>query len=172
MPNAQIDPTKPLADTQREAFAVRCASGEAEFSAYKAVFGKGNKVQAFMLREEDGVDARIAFLQESRASRMLDEAAEQVSSIKYGKDEAMAEASAAFTLAMTLQDPRAAVAAVGLKAKLSGLLSDAAAPIRSLRDLPLGAVEALLREAQDRRLARLLASGETGDILDVTPQSH
>lgn len=168
MAGDQTDPTKPLHDTQREAFCVRVAAGEEPFAAYKVVFGKGTKPQAFALREEDEVDARIAFLQESRADEAMDEARKMVSLINYTKDEAMAEAEAARTLAMKLMDPRAAVAAIGIKAKLAGHLNDSGKPPTSLRELPLSSLEAIMKELKDRRMQRLmLAAGELGGTPDA-----
>jgi hypothetical protein len=163
MPNDQIDPTKPLHDQQEEAFAVKCAAGIDTFQAYKLIYQKGTKPVAFALREKDSVNARIAFLQEAYVDTMMAEAAKEVAITNYNKEQAMVEAHAALKMSMQLMDARAAVAAVGLKAKLAGLLNESERPIRSLRDLPVGVLQDILKEVRDRQLARLMAD-EAGDI--------
>lgn len=154
----QKDPTKPIHDAQEEAFCVAVAAGQDVHAAYKSVFGKAGKPQAFALRERDDLDARIAFLQEKRADQMMDEARRVVSLTHYTKEEAMAEAEAARNLAMNLMDPRAAVAAIGIKAKLAGHTNESAKPPASLRDLPLSSLEAIMGELKDRRMQRVMAA--------------
>lgn len=166
----QKDPIKPLTDAQEEAFCVAVASGQEVHGAYKSIFGKTGKPQAFSLRERDDIDARIAHLQEKRADQMMEEARAQVSLAHYTKETAMAEAEAARTLAMQLLDPRAAVAAIGVKAKLAGHMNETAKPPTSLRDLPLSSLEAIMGELRDRRMQRLMAAA--GSLSEGSPDAE
>lgn len=151
MPGDQNSPSQPLRDTQREAFAVACASGLRVEEAYSKTFGagRGNKPKAYAMREEPDVDARIAYLQQLRADAMLEEGRIVMSQSAYTRDQAMAEAEAARNLGMIVANPNAVVAAVALKAKLAGLTNENERPRKSLKDFSLAELESLAEEMQD-----------------------
>lgn len=108
-----------LANAKYEHFAQLVAKGETPPKAYVAVgySDKGAAQSANRLLRVAEVCARVAEIRAAVNERMIEKTA-------YDLGAAMIEAEEARALAVEVRNPAAAVAAVGLKAKLNGLLID------------------------------------------------
>lgn len=123
---------------KREKFAQNIAKGMAQADAYRAAFDcskskdKSIHEAASRLAADVKVSARVAELR-----------APVVARVRYELEDAMAECDAAIALAMKKENPSAYVAAVQLKARLTGLMvedrKNMRRPLEDLSDAQLDA---------------------------------
>ena len=150
---------------KQEAFCLGVVQGLTLTDAYRAAYDcDGSKPEtvnssAGKLAARPTIAARIAAMRGGVVAAVAKKVA-------YGQKEAMDEAQAALELAVDLGQSSAAVAAIKLRADLSGLLADKtpekAGALTSLD------VEGLLK-LQDEIKAKLLREAEALEIAGITP---
>lgn len=134
-----------LRNTKHEHFAHLVAKGESAQKAYvlAGYSEQGAAQSAARLLRDAKICSRVAELQKSVNERVVEKMA-------YDLAAAMIEAEDALNLAKTVNNPGAAVAAITLRAKLSGLLIER----KEVRTGPLDA-------ASDDELDRIIRSAAT-----------
>lgn len=145
-----------LAKAKHEHFAQLVATGETPPRAYVLVgYSEQGAAQSAnrLLRNAD-IAARVAEIRSNVNERVVEK-------IAYDVCAAMSEAEQARALAMDAKNPRAAVAAVELKAKLNGLLVEKK-EIRAgvLTETPEDELDAIIRRAAAEAQIGLGPSGE------------
>jgi hypothetical protein len=153
-----FDPSKPLYNMRHERFAQLVFKGYKVRDAYIAAgFSETHGQGAWLTRNRQDVGARLNWLAEQAALETRRVEAKLRTKILYDQTQAMAEAEEARMLAMQLDRPSAAVAAVQTKAKIAGLLKEDL-------DLMMGARRPV-REMSEKEL-QLLAD-EVATLIDT-----
>lgn len=114
----------PLRNPKWERFAVLVASGAGIADSYEKAGYKRHQQNASRLRKNEQVRRRIDDLLSEQSAQVVQELAENALESAYTRRDAMKESAAALTLALSVEQPGAAVAAVSLRSKLNGLLVD------------------------------------------------
>ncbi len=137
---------------KQEAFCQAIVAGNSQSEAYRSAYeakdmtGKTVNEAASRVMRDRKVSARVAELREP-----------VIEKLRYDLSAAMAEASEALGMARSKESASAMVAAVALRAKLSGLLAEKSAPpLNALESASTDLLLTMLEELKGRRAAREL----------------
>jgi hypothetical protein len=151
---------------QQEAFARALFQGKSQADAYREAYPKSLKWKGNSLYREASVLASNPMV----VGRVNELRAPVVAELQYGVKEAMAEALAAYELAMSINQPGAATQATTLRSKLNGLLIEKKEVVVTQMPGMSAADKELLREAAKGELARRKALSAPDDVQDVEPK--
>lgn len=139
---------------KQEAFAQAIVSGMNQSDAYRAAYNAGSMSAATI-----NVKASELMANGKVAVRVQELRKPAVEAAQYGLKEAMAEAAEAMAVAREKENGGAMVAAVTLRAKLSGLLVDR----KEVRSGPLDGLPPEDLKALEDALTRILGRGGAGE---------
>lgn len=134
------DPGLPLDDPKHEQFAQLLAlePGITQPEAHERAGFSGGRSAAATMAGKSYIKARIQYIRQDFAERMMLEAVKTTTALNYSKDDAMAEAEQIRLLAIGDADYKSALGAVVLKARLAGhLVEQGPRTIRTLDDFSL-----------------------------------
>ncbi len=134
---------------KQEAFCQAIVAGNSQSEAYRTAYDADNMApktvnqRAYEMMGRGDIAARVAELREPVIERA-----------RYDLNVAMTEALEALTMGKLEKNPSAMVAAVALRAKLSGLLAEKSAPpLNALESASTDLLLAMLEELKGRRAA-------------------